>query len=93
MSVKKKHTISGISRPALLTGVFLLVGLGIIGGFGWQQTLKVDSLRVSGIWFHQETEIIEAAQVSMGIAPDSLNLEELKNRVKQLAYVKSVQPM
>jgi cell division protein FtsQ len=92
MSVKKKHTISGISRPALLTGVFLLVGLGIVGGFYWQQTLKVDSLRVSGIWFHQETEIIEAAQVSMGIAPDSLNLEELKNRVKQLAYVKSVQP-
>ena len=80
MSSKLPHSISTISRPALLTTVFLLVGLGIIGGFYWQQSIRVDSLQVSGIWFHKQQDIIEAAQVPIGISSDSLNLEELKNR-------------
>ena len=92
MSSKLPHSISTISRPALLTTVFLLVGLGIIGGFYWQQSIRVDSLHVSGIWFHKQQDIIEAARVPIGISSDSLNLEELKNRVQQLAYVKSVHP-
>lgn len=92
MSKESTHSTSFIARPALLTAVLLLVGLGVVAGFYWQQLLRVDTLRVSGIWFHQEADILEAAQVPMGIAPDSLNLEELKNRVTRLAYVKSVHP-
>tara|TARA_B100000989_G_scaffold298835_1_gene290298 strand:- start:1978 stop:2724 length:747 start_codon:yes stop_codon:yes gene_type:complete len=92
MSSKLRHSISNISKPAFLTTVFLLVGLGIIGGFYWQQSLRVDSLHISGIWFHEQEDIIEAAQVSIGIFTDSLNLKELKNRVQHLAYVKSVHP-
>ena len=92
MSKESTHSTSFIARPALLTAVLVLVGLGIIAGVYWQQSLRVDTLRVSGIWFNQEADILEAAQVPMGIAPDSLNLEELKNRVMRLAYVKSVHP-
>lgn len=92
MSKESTHSASFIARPALLTAVLLLVGLGVVAGFYWQQSLRVDTLRVSGIWFNQEADILEAAQVPMGIAPDSLNLEELKNRVMRLAYVKSVHP-
>jgi cell division protein FtsQ len=92
MSKQSTHSTSFIARPALLTAVLLLVGLGVVAGFYWQQSLRVDTLRVSGIWFNQEADILEAAQVPMGIAPDSLNLEELKNRVMRLAYVKSVYP-
>ena len=92
MSKESTHSTSFIARPALLTAVLLLVGLGVVAGFYWQQSLRVDTLRVSGIWFNQEADILEAAQVPMGIAPDSLNLEELKNRVMRLAYVKSVHP-
>lgn len=92
MSKQSTHSTSFIARPALLTAVLLLVGLGVVAGFYWQQSLRVDTLRVSGIWFNQEADILEAAQVPMGIAPDSLNLEELKNRVMRLAYVKSVHP-
>ena len=88
MSKESTHNTSFIARPALLTAVLVLVGLGIIAGVYWQQSLRVDTLRVSGIWFNQEADILEAAQVPMGIAPDSLNLEELKNRVMRLAYVK-----
>ena len=92
MSKESTHSTSFIARPALLTAVLLLVGLGVVAGFYWQQSLRVDTLRISGIWFNQEADILEAAQVPMGIAPDSLNLEELKNRVMRLAYVKSVHP-
>ena len=92
MSKESTHSTSFIARPALLTAVLLLVGLGVVAGFYWQQSLRVDTLRVSGIWFNQEADILEAAQVPKGIAPDSLNLEELKNRVMRLAYVKSVHP-
>ena len=92
MSKESTHSTSFIARPALLTAVLLLVGLGVVAGFYWQQSLRVDTLRVSGIWFNQEADILEAAKVPMGIAPDSLNLEELKNRVMRLAYVKSVHP-
>ena len=92
MSKGLTHSTSFIARPSLLTAVLLLVGLGVIAGFYWQQSLRVDTLQVSGIWFNQEADILEAAQVPMGIAPDSLNLEELKNRVMRLAYVKSVHP-
>ena len=92
MSKESTHSTSFIARPALLTAVLVLVGLGIIAGVYWQQSLRVDTLRVSGIWFNQEADILEAAQVPMGMAPDSLNLEELKNRVMRLAYVKSVHP-
>ena len=92
MSKESTHSTSFIARPALLTAVLVLVGLGIIAGVYWQQSLRVDTLRVSGIWFNQEADILEAAQVPMGIAPDSLNLEELKNREMRLAYVKSVHP-
>lgn len=92
MSSKSTHSTSFVPRPTLLTAVLLLVGLGVVAGFYWQQTLKVDTLRVSGIWFNQEADIIEAAQVPLGIAPDSLNLEDVKSRVMRLAYVKSVHP-
>ena len=92
MSKESTHSTSFIARPALLTAVLLLVGLGVIAGFYWQQSLRVDTLRVSGIWFNQEADILEAAQIPLGIAPDSLNLEELKNRVMRLDYVKSVHP-
>jgi len=92
MSKESIHSTSFIARPALLTAVLILVGLGVVAGFYWQQSLRVDTLRVSGIWFNQEADILEAAQIPLGIAPDSLNLEELKNRVMRLDYVKSVHP-
>jgi cell division protein FtsQ len=92
MSKESTHSTSFIARPALLTAVLILVGLGVVAGFYWQQSLRVDTLRVSGIWFNQEADILEAAQIPLGIAPDSLNLEELKNRVMRLDYVKSVHP-
>lgn len=92
MSKESTHSTSFIARPALLTAVLMLVGLGVVAGFYWQQSLRVDTLRVSGIWFNQEADILEAAQIPLGIAPDSLNLEELKNRVMRLDYVKSVHP-
>ena len=92
MSKESTHSTSFIARPALLTAVLILVGLGVVAGFYWQQSLRVDTLRVSGIWFNQEADILEAAQIPLGIAPESLNLEELKNRVMRLDYVKSVHP-
>ena len=92
MSEESTHSTSFIARPALLTAVLIWVGLWVVAGFYWQQSLRVDTLRVSGIWFNQEADILEAAQIPLGIAPDSLNLEELKNRVMRLDYVKSVHP-
>ena len=67
---KLPHSISTISRPALLTTVFLLVGLGILAAFIGSNLSGLIPLHVSGIWSHRQQDIIEAAQVPIGISSD-----------------------
>lgn len=93
MSDTTNTPISIMQRPVLLTAVLLLVGVSIIAGFYWQRSLTLNEVKVSGLWFLESDEVIEAAKVPLGISPDSLELTPMITRVEQLSYAKKVHPI
>jgi cell division septal protein FtsQ len=93
MSDSTQTSISIMQRPALLTAVLLLVGASIVAGFYWQRSLTLNEVKVSGIWYQETAEVVAAAQVPMGISPDSLELTSMIHRVEKLPYVKKLHPI
>lgn len=72
--------------------IICVLGISVIAALYWQQNLRVKSVTVVGNYYTEKAEIIETADVEIGIHPDSLNFEQIKSEIGQLPYVHSVIP-
>lgn len=75
-----------------VTAILLILGVSVIAAMYWTRNVSVNEVEVSETYFTQPEEIILAANVPLGIQPDSLDLEMLISKVELLDYVYSVSP-
>ena len=75
-----------------VTAILLILGISVITAMYWMRNISVTEVDVSPPYFTPLAEIVQAADVPMGIKPDSLNLNALITRVELLDYVHSVIP-
>ncbi len=93
MSEKKPHIER--KKSTLLpwvTAVLLVLGISVLAAMYWTRNVSVTGVEVSQTYFTQPEEIILAADVPVGIKPDSLDLDELITKVEVLDYIYSVSP-
>ena len=93
MSKKATHTEAqkGKLLP-WLTAILMVLGIAVLAALYWNRNVTINEVEVAGTYFSTENEIIQAANVPLGIKPDSLDLASLIARVEVLNYVKSVTP-
>ena len=58
----------------------------------WNQNVTVSDVEIVGNYYTPAEEVLLAADIPMGIKPDSLNLDAVIKRVESLNYVKSAAP-
>lgn len=75
-----------------ITAVLMVFGIAVLAALYWTRTVTVNEMSVSGNYFTTTEEIENKAEVPFGIHPDSLNLENLVDRVESLNYVQKVTP-
>ncbi len=68
----------------------MVLGIAVLAALYWNRNVVVDSVSFDGNNVTSAEELLSQAQVPMGISPDSLNLDEISNRIEQLHYVKHV---
>lgn len=93
MSKKAKH--SETSKGKLLpwvTAILMVVGFAVLAAMYWNRNVVVSDIEIVGNSYSTSNEIEIAANVPLGIKPDSLDLEQVVLRVESLDYIKSVTP-
>lgn len=75
-----------------MTAILLIIGISVIAAMYWMKNISVTGVEVSQTYFTLPEEIIQAADVPIGIKPDSLDLNQLISRVELLDYVHSASP-
>lgn len=75
-----------------ITTVLMVIGISVLAALFWNRNVTVQEVKVSGLHFTPYEQVKQAAAVPMDIKPDSLNLAEVVQRVKQLDYIRTVTP-
>ncbi len=93
MSEKATHTETqkGKLLP-WLTAILMVLGIAVLAAMYWNRNVTINEVAVTGAYFNTQEEILKAADVPLGIKPDSLDLTSLIARIEVLNYVKSVMP-
>lgn len=93
--MSKKATDTEAQKVKLLpwlTAILMVLGIAVLAAMYWNRNVTVNEVEVTGVYFNTPEEILNAADVPLGIKPDSLDLVSLIARVEVLNYVKSVTP-
>lgn len=75
-----------------LTTLLMVTGIAILAGMYWIQHVTVQKAEVKGVYFTSAEEVLKTADVTMGVHPDSLDLNSISERIERLDYVRSVSP-
>ncbi len=75
-----------------MTALLMVLGASVLIAMYWNRNVTVEELSFSGNAFTETEQLIEAANVTFGVKPDSLDLESLVNRIEALHYVKQAIP-
>lgn len=75
-----------------ITTILMVTGLAVLAAFYWSHNVTVQELKLNEVVFTEYEEIKAAAAVPEGVKPDSLDLDEVAERVEKLDYVKSAVP-
>lgn len=70
----------------------MVIAVAVLAAVYWSQTVTVEELNINTLSFTETKEIEAAAAVPFGIQPDSLDIQEVVDRVEKLSYVRSVVP-
>lgn len=93
--MSKKATDTNAQKGKLLpwfTAILMMLGIAVLAAMYWNRNVTINEVEVTGTYFNTTEEILNAANVPLGIKPDSLDLDSLIARVEALNYVKSVMP-
>lgn len=75
-----------------MTALLMVLGASILVAMYWNRNVTVEELSFFGNTFTETDQLIQAANITFGIKPDSIDLESLVNRVEALHYVKQAVP-
>ena len=75
-----------------MTAILMVTGIAVLAAMYWNRNVTIQDVKVNDLEFTQYEDIRNAAAVPLGIKPDSLDLNEVIQRVEQLDYVRSVVP-
>ena len=70
----------------------MVTGIAVLAAMYWNRNVTIQDVKVNDLEFTEYEDIRNAADVPLGIKPDSLDLNEVIQRVEQLDYVRSVVP-
>lgn len=89
MSKKKEHTDKSSNPIVWIAGLILACGLAVVAGMYWNQSVTVDEVSFNGYHFVELETLQQAAQVPMGVHPDSIDFHAIIERIEQIDYVKT----
>jgi len=92
LSQKKSHTTQSRKVLPWAAMAILVLGASIIAAMYWQQNLRVKSVVIEGNYFTPGEDILHASGITVGIKPDSLDLELAIENIERLDYVYQVTP-
>ena len=75
-----------------MTAILMVTGIAVLAAMYWNRNVTIQDVKVNDLEFTEYEDIRSAADVPLGIKPDSLDLNEVIQRVEQLDYVRSVVP-
>ncbi len=75
-----------------ITTVLMVTGIAVLAALYWNRNVTVQDVQVNNLYYTGYEQVKQAANIPMGIKPDSLNLNEVVQRVEKLDYVRSVKP-
>lgn len=75
-----------------ITTVLMVTGVAVLAALYWNRNVTVQDVQVNSLYYTSYEQVKLAADIPLGIKPDSLNLDEVVQRVEKLDYVRSVKP-
>lgn len=66
--------------------------MAILAAMYWNRNVTVQDLKVNELSYTDYETVKQQAAIPLGVKPDSLDLNEVINRVEQLDYIRSVTP-
>ncbi len=93
--MSKKATDTKAQKGKLLpwgTAILMVLGIAVLAAMYWNRNVTINEVEVTGTYFNTPEEVLTAADVPLGIKPDSLDLTTMIARIEVLNYVKSVTP-
>ncbi|MBO6585637.1 MAG: cell division protein FtsQ/DivIB [Gracilimonas sp.] len=75
-----------------ITTVLMVTGIAVLAALYWNRNVTVQDVQVNSLYYTGYEQVKQAADIPMGIKPDSLNLDVVVQRVEKLDYVRSVKP-
>ncbi|GAB5410004.1 MAG: hypothetical protein BalsKO_23690 [Balneolaceae bacterium] len=75
-----------------LTSILMVLGVAVLAALYWNRNVTINEVEIIGTYFSTPEKIELAADVPLGIQPDSLDLQALVARVEALNYVKKATP-
>lgn len=73
-----------------LTTILMVTGIAIFAALYWNRNVTVQEVSVGDLYFTSQEQVMDAAEVPMGVKPDSLDLDAITQRIEQLDYVRAV---
>ena len=75
-----------------ITALLMVTGIAVLAAMYWHRNVTVQDLKVNELSFTEYQQIKQIAAIPVGIKPDSLNLDDVVQRVQKLDYVRTVSP-
>lgn len=75
-----------------MTAILMVTGIAVLAAMYWNRNVTIQDVKVNDLEFTEYEDIRNAAAVPLGIKPDSLDLNEVIQRVEKLNYVRAVVP-
>jgi len=75
-----------------MTAILMVTGIAVLAAMYWNRNVTIQDVKVNDLEFTEYEDIRNAADVPLGIKPDSLDLNEVIQRIEKLNYVRAVVP-
>jgi cell division septal protein FtsQ len=70
----------------------LVVGVAVLAAIYWNRNVVVDKVTFSGNELTDSKRLLDAAEITFGVHPDSLDLSAIIERIERIDYVKEAIP-
>lgn len=72
--------------------MLMVTGIAVLAALYWNRNVTVQDVQVNSLYYTDYEQVKQAADVPLGVKPDSLDLNAVVERVEKLDYVRSVTP-
>ncbi|MEX2464159.1 MAG: cell division protein FtsQ/DivIB [Balneolaceae bacterium] len=94
MSKSKKHTkkdrLNGKSSILGISFSIILLGFAVFAGFYMEKNTYIQSVKIEGNYYVDESELLEVFDSPVGLRADSVQFDSIFKQIKEVPYVKNV---